>query len=489
MLVKTFRVDDMQQSVICTSKKGNWYLYDDQYSLSMLIHPELAKTQNVLMNSDSYYVKKYEYLKKHGFFLESKIVDFETKLSKEKVEKCLIQTPQILFEVTDMCNLNCVYCALGELYEWGENRNSKRIDIDAAIKLLKHIFLLKLQNEQYELTISFYGGEPLLNFDFIKRIICVVQDLNIEKKMNIRYSMTTNAVLIDNYIDYLVCNNFNILVSLDGNERNNSYRIFRKSNKNSFDKIISNLDMIQRRYPVFFEKNISFNAVLHDRNSVKDVYEFIYNRYHKIPQVSELNNVEINSSKRDVLEKMFHSVRESESEYIEDTNCLFPHNKQTLFHELSNFLRYFSVNSYVLDATLFLFCDHRYYPACTCFPFSKKIFLTTNNTLLPCERINYKYSLGSVDQDVEIDVEKIIEQYSVYYNNLVKMCKSCYLYRFCGICFYHIKGIDKLDNKEFSCDLFHDLKAFRIKLNRVFSFLEEYPDDFFEIFENEIIVS
>lgn len=81
--------------------------------------------------------------------------------------------------------------------------------------------------------------------------------------------MTTNATLIDKYVDFLVLNDFRLLISLDGNEKNHSYRVFGKSKKNSFYKVIRNMDMIKRDYPLYFSENISFNAVLHDRNSVK----------------------------------------------------------------------------------------------------------------------------------------------------------------------------------------------------------------------------
>ncbi len=79
--------------------------------------------------------------------------------------------------------------------------------------------------------------------------------------------MTTNATLIHKHIDFLVDNKFNIMISLDGNEGNDSYRIIKKNNKNSFSKVIKNIDFIKDKYPDYFKNNISFNAVLHNQNS------------------------------------------------------------------------------------------------------------------------------------------------------------------------------------------------------------------------------
>ncbi|MCQ5183205.1 hypothetical protein NE573_24670, partial [Parabacteroides distasonis] len=53
-------------------------------------------------------------------------------------------------------------------------------------------------------------------------------------------------------------------------------RIFRKSKENSFEKVIVNIYNLQNKYPKYFTDNVNFNAVLHDRNSVNDIYEFIY---------------------------------------------------------------------------------------------------------------------------------------------------------------------------------------------------------------------
>lgn len=479
----------MLQTIIHTSENENTYLYEDRYRLSMLIHPELKKAHEAAAEADSYYKRKYAYLKSHGFFSEFTPPALGTTVSPAKVEESIIQTPQLLFEVTDACNLKCTYCALGELYEWGNNRNSKQINREAAFLLLKYLFDLKLRNRQKELVISFYGGEPLLNIPFIEQVIEWVGTLNAEKKISIGYNMTTNAILLDKHLDFLVANNFKILISLDGNEENNSYRISRKDNENSFPKVIANVDRMQRDYPQFFENNVNFNAVLHNKNSVKSIYEFIYNRYHKIPQVSELNNVGVNPAKDNLFKTMFHDVLESENEYYREEGNLLPHDSLASFHELSNFLKYLSVNAYVSDIPSALHTEQKYFPACTCFPFSKKIFLTTNGTLLPCEKIDYHFTLGKVDGSIELDTEEIARQYSSYYEHLSKRCQYCYLYRFCGICFFHIRDLDKLNNGKWGCDYFHNKNAFQAKLHHIFSFLETYPDDFFEILENVVIVS
>ena len=478
----------MIQSLIHTSENNNFYIYDDQHRLSMLVHPEFEKAYEKSIDADPYYYKKYTYLKDHGFFAKPKISEF-INLKESTVKNNIVDTQQIVFETTDSCNLNCTYCALGEFYEGYDIRTGKKINTLYAINLLKFIFDLKPKKTNNKLFISFFGGEPLLNIDFIKRIVGTANQLNVEKELELVYSITTNGTLIHKYIDFLYTNKFSLLISLDGNEVNHSYRVFSKNKKNSFQKVIENIDRIQRDYPEYFSTLVDFNAVLHNRNSVKEICEFIYTRYHKIPRIAELNIRDVKPDNEEELEKMFKSKRKSESEFQKENSNLFhiTRSKLSSYNELINFLKYCSINYYISDLKSLFHIEEKYLPTCTCTPFSRKIFLTNRNKLLTCERINYKYSMGKVNENIEIDIPEITRQYNFYYEHLKKFCKICYAYRYCGTCLFHLKDINKVDTKEFVCENFHDHKTFKNKLRHIFSFLERYPYDSCEIIENVIL--
>jgi uncharacterized protein len=472
----------MIESFIHTSENNNLYIYDDQKRLSILVHPEFKKVYENSNDSDPYYKKKYSYLRDYSFFAKPKLVNFRT-LEESMVRGNIINTKQIVFEVTDLCNLNCTYCSLGELYEGFDERIGKKINTRYAINLLKYIIDLKPKNKNSKLFISFYGGEALLNMNFIKRIVEVANQLNTKKGLEIMYSMTTNATLIHKHLDFLVANKFRLLISLDGNEDNHRYRVFSKNKKNSFQKIIENMEIIQRDYPEYFSTHVNFNAVLHDRNSVKEIYEFIYTRYHKIPRIAELNTREIKSENKDIIERMFHNKWKSEVEFQKEKSELsrITHCESVLYKELTDFLKYLSVNYYISNINALLHIVEKQLPTGTCPPFFKKIFLTNRNKLLPCEKINYKYSLGKVNENIEIDIPEITRQYNFYYEHFKKFCQTCYAYRFCGSCLFQMKNIDNVNTEEFVCDRYQDQVAFKNKLHRIFSFLEKYPNDFSQI--------
>ena len=90
--------------------------------------------------------------------------------------------------------------------------------------------------------------------------------------------MTTNATLLNMDIaDFLVQNDFNITISLDGPRNiHNKNRIFANSNKGTFDLIMENIALIREKYP-FFDKKISFNAVIDLKQNVSCTNEFFLN--------------------------------------------------------------------------------------------------------------------------------------------------------------------------------------------------------------------
>ena len=205
----------------------------------------------------------------------------------------LANLTQLTLEVTDACNLKCKYCGSGDLYNDYDKRDNRIINIKAAINIID--YLVEFWNSSYNtfanknVFISFYGGEPLLSMTFIRKIVSYIKNIEC-KYRTFKFSMTTNAILLDRYMDFLVENQFELLISLDGNEYNTSYRVDKRG-KPAFKKIIKNVDCLFKKYPDYFNEKVNFNAVLHNRNSVEEIVMYIKNKYNKIPSIGELNNI------------------------------------------------------------------------------------------------------------------------------------------------------------------------------------------------------
>lgn len=337
-------------------------------------------------------------------------------ISSEQIKRAIANIPQLVFEVTDACNLKCKYCAYGEFYNDYDQRENKKLSVKQAIRLIDHLVPYWNSNRKTSSTshirISFYGGEPLMNFDFVEKIVdYITKEIDCPNHV-FTFSMTTNAVLLHKYMDFLVDKKFHLLVSLDGNKENNSYRLAAKG-KDFFKQITRNIDLLKEKYPDYFTKYVNFNSVLHDKNSVEDIYDFFKNRYGKRPRIGELNTSGIRKEKMDDFHKMFQNTqtslyRSSKSEEIETDMFLDADSYKTLalyLHQYSGF---------VYEDYLELLHDKREeqtYPTGTCLPFTKKMFVTVNGKILVCERIGHQFCLGQIHDDrVELNFSEIAEK-------------------------------------------------------------------------------
>lgn len=494
----------MDSSIIFTTKKNNNYVFDINKKDLLLCHPNFKKVielalngynfsilfsdntanlpkelENISIENIKYYYQKYEHLKNSGYFKNTNY-NYSKKILDSDIEYSLSNTNQLTFEVTDRCNLNCDYCGYGKYYEGYDQRVSKDLDVEAAKKLID--FILDKKNSNINQShnnifyISFYGGEPLMAISFIREIIEYTNQLNF-KHNKIRFSMTTNAVLLDKYMDYLVNNNVQLLISLDGNKKNNSYRKY-KNNKESFSKIFSNLKLLQNTYPEYFKDNVNFNSVLHNKNSVDEIYSYIKKEFSKKPTISELNNSGIKKSKHDEFwstYKNYNQSAEKSINYKQLENDMFidiPHlRNQALF------VRKFNKSCFNSYSELLSISNKKPQrtPTGTCLAFSKKIFITVNGKILPCETIDHNFSLGKLDtKGVMLNYKEIAERYNNYYDKMRKLCDNCYGADICTQCVYYLN----IDDEKVKCPGFTSKKLYSKKLSEIFTGIEEKPRNY-----------
>ena len=172
---------------------------------------------------------------------------------------------QLILQVTQNCNLRCKYCVYSGSYV-NRTHTKKRMSFEIAKQAVDFYFAHNINKDAG--VISFYGGEPLLEMDLIKKVVAYSEKLYEGKEL--RFNMTSNATLLtDEIADFLYEHNFNLTISLDGPEEvHNQSRVFADSKTGTFHCIIKNLEKMIDRYPDFIS-NISFNAVLDISNDFK----------------------------------------------------------------------------------------------------------------------------------------------------------------------------------------------------------------------------
>ncbi|MDR1197987.1 MAG: radical SAM peptide maturase [Prevotellaceae bacterium] len=398
------------------------------------------------------------------------------KITGNNIEDLLINLGQITLEVTDACNLKCKYCAYGDLYSGYDVRENKYLSFETVktlIDYLSELWKSKISTSQIPKThIGFYGGEPLMNIKLIKKTVEYIENLNIRR--NFAFIMTTNAMLLDRYMNFLVEKKFNLLISLDGDSEGQSYRV-NHSGRNSFDIVYRNVKLLQAKYPQYFEEHVEFNSVLHNRNSVERTFTFIKNEFAKKPTIAELNSFGIREDKIDEFYATYNN--KAKSLYSSD-NCdklsdeMFVGVPQT--KELFSFLKYYSGNVFVnYNYLLFDKSKLKYITTGTCSPFSRKLFLTVNGKIIQCERIHHSFALGNVENGkVNLDFEYVATRFNAYLDKLYKQCLTCFRKQYCNQCFYSIPGID---GEKPTCNSFMNKEDFEEYKMRCLNHLNKYP--------------
>ena len=411
------------------------------------------------------------------------------KISHLDIEYSLANLKQLVFEVTDACNLRCKYCAYADLYEGYDQRENLKLPFQKAKLIIDYLY--EYWEKRYcievndPITIGFYGGEPLLNVPFIQQVINYIESLNpIGKKFH--YNMTTNAILLDRYMDFLAENEFRLLISLDGDEKGQSYRVDTKG-KNSFDKVLANIQLLRSKYPSYFEHYVMFNSVLHNRNEVESTYRFIKDKFGKEPMISPLNNSGV---RKDKLQEFYQAYQNVATSIQKANNCealkneLFIKSPET--GALVNYIYHHTGNVFNDYNDLLLGREGSSFPPSgTCIPFSKKMFITVKGRILQCEKIDHEVALGQItNKKVELNLEQAARQHNKYTFRYMNQCKTCAAKQLCTQCVYQI---DDIHDKTSKCYSYYSATQHEKQKEYYMDHLDKHPELYNRILKEVVV--
>lgn len=118
----------------------------------------------------------------------------------------------LCLHVAHTCNLNCSYCFAAQGKYHGERA---LMSFETGKRALD--FLVENSGNRKNLEVDFFGGEPLMNFDVVKRLVEYARSIEKEKNKNFRFTLTTNGVLLDDEVtEFANRECHNVVLSLDG---------------------------------------------------------------------------------------------------------------------------------------------------------------------------------------------------------------------------------------------------------------------------------
>ena len=140
----------------------------------------------------------------------------------------------LCLHVAHSCNLSCSYCFASQGRYHGD-----RALMSFEVGKRAMDFLIENSGTRRNLEVDFFGGEPLMNFDMVKKLVAYCREQEKIHNKNFRFTMTTNGVLIDDdVIDFCNKECHNVVLSLDGRkEVNDRFRVDCAGN-GSYDRIV-----------------------------------------------------------------------------------------------------------------------------------------------------------------------------------------------------------------------------------------------------------
>ena len=146
----------------------------------------------------------------------------------------------LCLHVAHTCNLNCSYCFASQGKYHGD-----RALMSFEVGKRAFDFLIENSGTRRNLEVDFFGGEPALNFDVIKKLVEYARSIEGKYNKNFRFTYTTNGmILTDEMIEFINREMHNVVLSLDGRkEVNDRFRVDYKG-EGSYDTIVPNFKKI-----------------------------------------------------------------------------------------------------------------------------------------------------------------------------------------------------------------------------------------------------
>ena len=123
----------------------------------------------------------------------------------------------LCLNVAHDCNLRCKYCFAST---GGYGTQRKIMSPETAKRAID--FVIEKSGKRRNIEVDFFGGEPLMAMDTVKRDHCLRQIHRGKYGKNFRFTITTNGMLLNQEnTDYINRELKNAVLSLDGRKEIN----------------------------------------------------------------------------------------------------------------------------------------------------------------------------------------------------------------------------------------------------------------------------
>lgn len=359
----------------------------------------------------------------------------------------------LCLHVSHTCNLNCEYCFASQ----GKYHGDRALMTFEVAKQAMD-FLVAHSGTRRNLEVDFFGGEPLMNWDVCKKLVAYGREQEKIHNKNIRFTLTTNGVLLDDEVtEFANREMHNVVLSLDGRkEVNDRFRVDYAGN-GSYDRIVPNFQkFVAKRGNLSYYMRGTFTHYNIDFvNDIRQMLDLGFNELSMEPVVTDPSSP--SAITKEDLPVVFEQYEELARLMVERYNEGRPF---TFYH-------------YMLDLT----CGPCIYKRIAgCGSGTEYLAVTPWGDLYPCHQFvgDEAYKMGSIYDGVQnLELRDKFASCNAYSR---PECKDCWAKLYCsGGCAansYHASG-DINGIYEMGCDIFRKRIECAIAVKLLTSGLEQ----------------
>lgn len=350
-----------------------------------------------------------------------------------------ISTRNLYLVVTEACNLRCSYCAYSGTYEFQRDHGTKKdlMDFETAKKAIDY-FLDELVNPDKmnhlppNVTIGFYGGEPLIHWQLIKQCIEYARSKPNFKRVNARFGITTNGTLLtDEVIDIFAENQVLVALSLDGPEEVHDRLRQYSSGKGSWALLMKNMAKVREKYPDYFKTRFMVSGVYDWGTDLEEVDKFFTEHKDEVPWIARYSGVSTHDTTyydqftSEDKETFVEAINERRKDYYDKMRT----GRREEIPRISSQL--LDLDMKIIGDRPHLMYGKSYTAAC---PPGERIAVHPDGTFHICEKLNTYFPIGDCDNGIQY--ERVREVLSKYKQQVVDLdCETCVARKVCTVCF------------------------------------------------------
>ncbi|MBW2142744.1 MAG: radical SAM protein, partial [Deltaproteobacteria bacterium] len=331
-------------------------------------------------------------------------------------------------------------------------------------------FFLSRASRQDRTSISFYGGEPLLNRDLIKRSVKHIRKNSALEELTV--SVGTNATLLDDeMLDFFIENDLVLFISLDGPARvHNVARVFRNG-RGTHERVVNALERIRDKNEHYFQNRVCLLATYDEQNDLLEICRYFSQGL--LREVSaRVNHIrDLDTGARSISEPK--TVR-----YQKSLDALMEVYLEGL---RGNTAFNFSLASSVFRRAFRMLPQRETGPASVttrpnraCIPGISQVFVSSDGLFYTCNHFCAPgYDIGNYQTGLDIDkAYRILETYIDFCED---MCQRCWAYRLCWHCFVQALEQGRLSKRKKAENCIKEKHQIAEDLKRFIYLLENEP--------------